>query len=63
MERHGSLVLVVTVGLVAGLVQSSVVDVDAPLRRLVTAAVLLGAGVLDSRQPQAERVDARTEAQ
>jgi hypothetical protein len=40
MKRHGSFVLVVTVGLVAGLVQSSVVVVDAPLCRLVMACTV-----------------------
>lgn len=62
MKRHGSVVLVVTAGLMAGLAQSPVLDLEAPLRSLVAAAALLGAGVLGWRQPQAERADARTEA-
>ena len=63
MKRHGSVVLVVTAGLLAGLVQSSVLDLEAPLRSLVTAAALLGAGVLGWRQPEAEATEAGSEAQ
>ena len=62
MKRHRSVVRVVTAGRVAGPVQSSVVDVDAPLRRLVTAVALCGADALGWRQPRAQRADARTEA-
>lgn len=63
MKRHGSLALVLIAGLLAGLLQSSALDPDAPLRSLATAVTLIGAGVLGWRQPRAERSDANTEAQ
>lgn len=61
MKRHGSLALVVA-GLLAGLVQSSAVDLGGPLRGLVTAAAMVGTGVLGWRSAPAKSEEMRPEA-